>query len=378
MNLTQTIKEQAIRLGFSLVGVTTSDPLPHGDVFDAWLEHGRQGEMTYLNTPRSRLCRARPDLVLAECRSVIVLGTRYPAPFPMNVNGRDDQLRGRISSYAWGEDYHDILPGRLRGLVNFIELQIGHAIPNRWYTDTGPILERELAQRGGLGWIGKNTCLINPVSGSYFLLAEILLGIELEPDQPFSVDRCGTCRRCIEACPTGCILPDRTLDARRCISYLTIELKGLIPVEIRSSMGGWVFGCDVCQLVCPWNRFADSEGDPAFNHSLTRPSPALLEEIALIASDFNLKYLRSPLRRPKRRGYLRNVAIALGNHRNPQTVSALAQALRYDSEPLVRAHAAWALGQIGGDHSRPALEMAQRIETDPMVKLEIQAALAEQ
>jgi epoxyqueuosine reductase len=223
VNLTQAIKEQAYQLGFSLVGVTNPDPLPHAEVFDAWLGQGRQGEMTYLNTPRSRLCRARPDLILPECRSVLVLGTRYPAPSSVDVNGKSDpQLRGRIASYAWGEDYHDILPGRLRNLVNFIELQVGHSIPNRWYTDTGPLLERELAQRAGLGWIGKNTCLINPDKGSYFLLAEILLGVELDPDLPFIPDRCGTCRRCIQACPTGCILPDRTLDAHHCISYLTI------------------------------------------------------------------------------------------------------------------------------------------------------------
>ena len=304
MNLTQDIKEQAYQLGFSLVGVTTSNPLPHADIFDAWLGQGRHGEMTYLNTRRSRLCRARPDLILPECRSVLVLGTRYPAPSPMSANGKTDLLsRGRIASYAWGEDYHDILPGRLRSLVNFIELQVGHSIPNRWYTDTGPLLERELAQRAGLGWIGKNTCLINPGKGSYFLLAEILLGVELEQDQPFIPDRCGSCTRCIHACPTGCILPDRTLDARHCISYLTIELKGSIPVELRTLMNGWVFGCDNCQLVCPWNHFAISEGNPAFNHTLTRPTPDLLEEMTLSPSDFNLKYRRSPLKRAKRSGY---------------------------------------------------------------------------
>jgi epoxyqueuosine reductase len=377
LNLTQAIKEHAYRLGFSLVGVTTSGPLPHGDVFEFWLGQGRHGEMAYLNTSRSRLCRARPDLVLPECRSVLVLGTRYPAPSPMNANNKSDlPPRGRIASYAWGKDYHDILPGRLRGLVNFIELHVGHAIPNRWYTDTGPILERELAQCAGLGWIGKNTCLINPDSGSYFLLAEILLGVELEPDQPFTSDRCGTCRRCIQACPTGCILPDRTLDARRCISYLTIELKGSIPIEIRSLMDGWVFGCDVCQLVCPWNHFATSEGDPAFNHTLTRPTPDLLEEMTLSTSDFNLKYRRSPLRRVKRRGYLRNIAVALGNLPSHEAILPLIQALMCDNEMLVRAHAAWAIWHMHSETARQALEKAGRTESDPMVKLEIQAALA--
>jgi epoxyqueuosine reductase len=379
VNLTQAIKEQAYLLGFSLVGVTPADPLPHGVIFDAWLGQQRHGEMTYLNTPRSRLCRARPDLILPECRSVLALGIRYPAPSPMDMqNDRDPVPRGKIASYAWGEDYHDILPRRLRSLVNFIELQVGHPIPNRWYTDTGPLLERELAQRAGLGWIGKNTCLINPDQGSYFLLAEILLGVELTPDQPFTQDRCGTCRRCIDACPTSCILPDRTLDARRCISYLTIELKGSIPVAIRPSIDGWVFGCDVCQLVCPWNHFATSEGDPAFTHTLTRPTPDLLEEMTLTASDFNQKYPRSPLRRTKRRGYLRNIVVALGNLHSPAVLIPLTQALMFNNEPLVRAHAAWAIGQLHSESARQVLKKAAEVENDPLVKLEIKASLVDQ
>ena len=170
----------------------------------------------------------------------------------------------RIASYAHGDDYHDILPARMKELVQFIEEQVGGPVQNRYYTDTGPILERDLAQRAGIGWIGKNTCLINPKQGSYFLLSEILLDLELEPDPPFTTDHCGTCTRCIEACPTDCILPNRTLDARRCISYLTIELKDDIPLELRDKIGDWVFGCDICQQVCPWNRFA-AEGDPAFD-----------------------------------------------------------------------------------------------------------------
>jgi epoxyqueuosine reductase len=284
-------------------------------------------------------------------------------------------LHGRIAAYAWGEDYHDVLPGRLRELVKYIEAQVGHPVPNRWYTDTGPILERELAQRAGLGWIGKNTCLINPEQGSYFLLAEILLGIELEPDPPFIPDRCGGCRRCLQACPTGCILPDRTLDARRCISYLTIELKGSIPGDLRPLIDGWVFGCDVCQIVCPWNRFAAPEGDPAFNHTLTRPYPDLLEELAMDADDFSLKYRRSPLRRAKRRGYLRNLAVALGNTPDPDAIPALRHALMLDEEPLVRAHAAWALGKMQDPSALQALKKAAESEADPLVRLEIQAAL---
>jgi epoxyqueuosine reductase len=377
LNLLQGIKDQAYQLGFSLVGVTTAEPLPHADVFNSWLDEGRHGEMSYLNTPRSRLCRGRPDLILPACRSILVLGMRYPAPTPIIAAINSNQHpHGRIASYAWGADYHDILPVRLRSLVTFIELQVGHSFPSRWYTDTGPLLERELAQRAGLGWIGKNTCLISPEQGSYFLLAEILLGIELEPDQPFNPDRCGTCRRCIQSCPTGCILPDRTLDARRCISYLTIELKGSIPAELRPLMDGWVFGCDVCQSVCPWNHFAAVEGDPAFNHSLTRPTPDLQEEMTLSANDFNLKYRRSPLRRPKRTGYLRNIAIALGNLHADINLLALNEVLMHEHEPLVRAHAAWSLGQLHLESARHALEAAAKVENDPLVKSEILAALA--
>lgn len=376
MNLTQAVKEQAYRLGFSLVGITTGDPLAHADVFEVWLERGRQGEMSYLNTARSRLCRAHPERILPECRSVLVLGVRYPAPLPVKTTGGSQSaLCGKIAAYAWGVDYHEFLPARLQKLIQFIETQAGHAIPNRWYTDTGPILERELAVRAGLGWIGKNTCLINPDKGSYILLAEILLGVELEPDQPFNADRCGTCTRCQKACPTGCILPDRTLDARRCISNLTIELKGSIPPELRPFMDGWVFGCDVCQQVCPWNRFASQVVDPAFEHLLASPETDLLEEIALTAQEFNQKYSHSPLRRAKWRGYLRNIAVILGNLRNPAAVAALTRIFAGESDSLLRAHAAWALGQIGNTPARRALQRSAKQESDPSVLMEIEQSL---
>jgi epoxyqueuosine reductase len=232
-----------------------------------------------------------------------------------------------------------------------------------------------LAQHAGLGWIGKNTCLINPDEGSYFFLAEILLGIELEPDPPFVNDHCGTCSRCIAACPTGCILPDRTLDARRCIAYLTIELKGPVPIEMRPLMDGWVFGCDVCQQVCPWNHLAGVEVDPAYNIIQKINYPDLLEQMRLPVSGFNQRFRHSPIRRAKRRGYLRNVAIALGNLGGTEAIAPLVQALIEDPEPLVRSHAAWALGQIDNATARQALERAARDEADPRVRIEIQSAL---
>jgi epoxyqueuosine reductase len=334
--------------------------------------------MDYLASPRSRLCRAHPRKILSECRSVLALGVRYPAPRHAKTSTESRaELRGKIASYAWGIDYHAFLPERLRSLVQFIEAQVGEPVPNRCYSDTGPILERELAQQAGLGWIGKNTCLISPRQGSYFLLAEILLGVELPPDPPFAADRCGSCTRCIDTCPTSCILPDRTLDARRCISYLTIELKGAISPDLRPLMGEWVFGCDVCQQVCPWNRFAAAPADLAFSHELAAPEPNLLEYLALTSSEFNRKYRYSPLSRAKRRGYLRNIAVALGNTHNSQAIPALTQALSNDPEPLVRSHAAWALGQIGTIRARQALQKSASHEVDAEVLQEIERSRAQ-
>jgi epoxyqueuosine reductase len=254
----------------------------------------------------------------------------------------EEQGEGQIASYAWGTDYHDVLPARMKELVQFIEGQVGGPVKNRWYTDSGPILERDLAQRAGIGWIGKNTCLIHPRHGSYFLLSEILLDLALEPDPPFVTDHCGTCTRCIEACPTDCILPNRTIDAQRCISYLTIELKEDIPTELREKIGSWVFGCDICQMVCPWNRFA-GEGDPAFGEE--NPLDSLADELVLSTQEFNQRFKRSPIKRAKRRGYLRNVAVALGNTGDMYALPVLKNALN-DEEPMVREHAKWAIHKI--------------------------------
>jgi epoxyqueuosine reductase len=338
-SLEQSIKDKARQLGFALAGVTTPEPPPHYKTFENWLDEGRHGEMKYLADERSRLRRADPKLILPECKSILVLGIPYTPPPPLAEGSGE---RGRLASYAWGDDYHLILPEKLKALAAFIEEQVGHPIPNRWYTDTGPILERDLAQRAGLGWIGKNTCFINPRAGSYFLLAEILLGIELEPDAPFVTDHCGACTRCIEACPTGCILPDRTLDARRCISYLTIELRDDIPEDLRPLMGDWIFGCDVCQMVCPWNRFA-SRGDAVFADK--EPPLSLTDELLLTPEAFNRRFERSPVKRARRRGYLRNVAVALGNIGDEKSLPALEKASK-DREPMVRAHAEWAIKQI--------------------------------
>jgi epoxyqueuosine reductase len=348
--LKQLILQEARRLGFVLAGVTTPEPPPHLSAFEAWLAQNRHASMDYLATDHARQRRADPRLILPECKSILILATPYSRTAAQSTDSRPraergSEVRGKIASYAWGDDYHLVLPERLQSLIHFIETEVGHTVANRWYTDTGPILERDLAQRAGLGWIGKNTCLIHPRHGSYFLLAEIFLDLDLEPDPPFTTDHCGTCTRCIDACPTDCILPDRTIDAGRCISYLTIELKDGIPEELRPLMGDWVFGCDICQAVCPWNRFAAREGDPAFTGDSTGREPPLILELQVTPAEFNRKFKNSPIRRAKPRGFLRNVAVALGNNGGPENIPALDDLLN-DPDPMLREHAAWATNEI--------------------------------
>ncbi len=353
-DLKEKIKFKSRQLGFILAGVTTPDPPPHFSIFEHWLAQGYHGTMDYLANDRSRTRRADPRQILPECKSILVLATPYPSPSGRGMSEGQGEEEIRIASYAQGEDYHDTLPPRMKELIQFIEEQVGHSVINRWYTDTGPILERDLAQRAGIGWIGKNTCLINPKKGSYFLLSEILLDLELEPDAPFVTDHCGTCARCIEACPTDCILPNRTIDATRCISYLTIELKEDIPIELREKIGNWVFGCDICQDVCPWNRFAP-EGDPTFEpdpSSTLRTHNTLTEELALTPQTFNGRFKGSPVKRAKRRGYLRNVAVALGNTGNMHALPVLQNALN-DEEPMIREHAQWAIDRIKNRNKTP-------------------------
>jgi epoxyqueuosine reductase len=272
-----------------------------------------------------------------------------------------------------GDDYHDVLVDRLKQLVALLEEMLGREIKHRYYTDTGPLLERELAQRAGLGWIGKNTCLISPEHGSYFFLAELLLDLPLIQDEPIKTDHCGECRLCIEACPTDCILPDRTLDARRCISYLTIELKGAIPEALRPLTGNWVFGCDICQQVCPWNlRFAEPTTDVAFQTRPILQEPRPDDFLQLSSEDYHRELSKSPLKRSRLSGLLRNASVAAANSGNKSSVPHLLRILKDESDPMPRAHAAWALGQLGEiDVLRRALDSEQ----DPEVRTEIQSAI---
>ncbi|HKJ27695.1 MAG TPA: tRNA epoxyqueuosine(34) reductase QueG [Anaerolineales bacterium] len=359
--------EEAHRLGFTLAGIAAPDPPPSFPRYLRWVQSGRHAEMGYLATERNLSRRADPKRILPECRSILSLGMPYHPP---------KAHPGGVAAYAWGDDYHDVLIPLLKKLVAYLAEQDGSAVNGRWYTDTGPILERDIASRAGLGWIGKNSMLIHPQHGSYFLLAEILLDIELPPDEPFPVDHCGTCTRCLDACPTSCILPDRTLEAEACLSYLTIENKGEIPLEMRPKVGEWVFGCDVCQQVCPWNRFSHEHGYSAFGARPGIPPEDLAAELALSPQEFNRKFKDSPIKRAKRRGYQRNTAVVLGNQGDESAVPALAQALQ-DDEPLVRQHAAWALGQIGGAQAKDALHKALEAEQVETVFAEIELVLRE-
>ncbi len=369
------LQAEANRLGFSLFGVTAPVPPPHYTVFEDWLSAGRHGAMAYLASDRSRDLRADPRRIMPTCRTMLVLGMRYPRPAPYKAgNGAGEPGRGRVAAYACGEDYHLVIPPRLAELAARLETIAGRPVAWRSYTDTGAILEHDYAQLAGLGWTAKNTCLISPSQGSYFLLAEVLVDLEITPDPPFVPDRCGTCTRCIQACPTGCILPNRTLDAPRCISYQTIENKGAIPLEMRPRLGNLVFGCDICQQVCPWNHFASAENEPLFNPRPGLPEPVLRQELRLSPAQFSHKFKNSPIKRARRAGYLRNVAVAMGNQHDPAALQDLAWTLENEPEALVRAHAAWAIGEIGGSSGAKILKAAGQTEQEPLVSGEINLA----
>jgi len=275
------------------------------------------------------------------------LGGKGLSPQNRDEKQHDASL-GFISRYAWGDDYHNIIHRKLKKLLNFIKSEAGKEVQGRGFVDTAPILEREMAYNAHIGWFGKNTNIINYEIGSWFFLSEILVDIELEYDEMPAKGSCGTCTRCIEACPTGALIAPYTLDARRCISYLTIEFKGSIPVELRPLLRNRIFGCDVCQEVCPWNRKAKPTNEPAFLTRINNIAPELLSLINLNDVEFRAKFKNSPIKRAKRRGFLRNVAVALGNWGNDRAVPALSRALQ-DEEPLIQEHAAWALEQINSD-----------------------------
>jgi epoxyqueuosine reductase len=368
--LSRTIKEEAQREGFELVGISPVEIPPHEESFAQWLRKGLGGEMGYLN--RTEELRRDPKKLIPWAVSVISVGMNYFAqlPRPEASNGS----HGWISRYAWGDDYHDLVKQRLDLLLEKIRRIHAGPVEGRAFVDSGPVLERGIAGVSGIGWIGKNTHLISPQKGSWFFLGELFLSIELAYDRAIK-DRCGQCDLCLKACPTGAFVGPYVLDARRCISYLTIELRGPIPGHLRPLMGNHVFGCDICQEICPYNVKAQPTREEAFQPRAGLYAPDLIPLLSLTEEEFRRRFKGSPILRAKRRGFLRNVAVALGNLKSREAVPALTRALQ-DSEPLVRGHAAWALGRIGTPEALNALEQRQAVETEESVREEMGEALA--
>lgn len=435
MPLTRTIKQEAHRLGFDLCRVLPVQPASHADFFDQWVAMGRAGEMSYLerNTDKRRYPQLLVETGSPTPQSLLVLGVNY-YQFALPPAIRDDPSRGLIASYAWGDDYHEIIRPLLYELDAFIRTKTGRTMPGKALVDTGPVLERDWAHLAGLGFIGKNTCLINPDLGSWLLLATLLIPESLSHDSPSApstpepppelilqgaspdhhygaweiplltdtqhatlvlegrntqyatIGTCGRCTRCLTACPTDAFVGPFHLDPQRCISYWTIEATAPIPRELRPRFGNRIFGCDICQEVCPWNgRLPVQTPLLAGLHAQTaRIAPPLLEGFDpatpywLQQDAFSQRFQRSPIKRAKRVGMLRNVCVALGNWAAPAAINALTLALQ-DPEPIARGHAAWALGEVWRRHDiatiQQLLQKTLKMENDSWVHGEIQAAL---
>lgn len=377
----QKIKGEARRLGFDLIGVTSVEPLVRDDdAFREWREAGFAAEMNYMM--RRTDLHAHPRTLVPTASSIITLAINYYAPAPLFTH---ESRYGRVARYAWGLDYHDVVKTRLLELAAQIEKIAGREIHARCFVDAVPLLERAVAARAGLGFFGKNTNLLQPQSGSWFFLAELLLDIELPVEDRKAQISCGTCHRCIDACPTDAFAAPYKLDSRRCISYLTIENKSEIPYNLREGIGEWIFGCDVCQemqpeatkygslpiivrgqteLVCPFNRFAQETAWQEFHPEAGAGQKLDLVEILSIETDeqFRARFKGTPLMRPKRRGLLRNAAVVAANIGCEAAVPVLAERIRNDAEPLIRSHSLWAMARLDRAES---LRMAEGSLSDP-------------
>ena len=374
-SLTEELKQEARRLGFSLVGVTAARPGGRLEAYHRWLANCYQGEMGYMARPDRIIRREDLEVILPGVRSLVCVGLDY-ASLSLPTAIAQDPSRGRISNYAWGADYHDVMTPRLKALADWLAQIAGQSVRSKVYVDTGAILERDHAESAGLGFTGKNTMLIAPRRGSWLFLGELLTTVALDEDEPAPMPSCGRCTRCLSACPTDAFPEPYVLDARRCISYLTIELKGWIPAELRGLMGNWVYGCDVCQDVCPFNRFAPQTVEQAFwpaGNDWQRAAPPLTALLSLDEAGFAARFEGSPIQRIGRKRLVRNACVAAGNWGSRTAVALLARLLG-DEAALIRGHAAWALGQIGGRAARAALGQALGREEEIRVKAELEAA----
>ncbi len=404
-----TIKEYAYTLGFDSVRITSAEAFPEAErVIKERIDQGLMDGLPWFTAERSEVS-CHPDALLPDAQSIITLAmvylTEQPGSMEQPAQSNDNGPRGRISRYAWGDDYHETIKSKLyryaEWLRDYARDEAGNPVETRVFVDTGRMVDRAVAQRAGLGWYGKNTNILTKEWGSWVFLAEIVTNLPLQADTPIKTT-CGSCEICLHACPTQALPAPYVLDTPRCISFLTIELRGSIPIELRPLMGNLIFGCDICQEVCPVNNLAEKRLGVRGKSSLATPttpattrtkpitfqsraefrpresvgsSPELIPLLALTEEQFRERFRRSPIRRTKRRGLLRNVCVALGNSGDPQAIPALSHAL-HDSEPLIRGHAAWALGCIAGERAHDALEAALLEEQDAEVRKEIQYALS--
>jgi epoxyqueuosine reductase len=349
IELKQRLVSFAREIGFDSCRVAACGSAPHADKFRVWLGEGGHGEMSYMERGEEKRCD--PQKILSGAKSIVVLAMNY---FQGGAAHRAAATAktGRIARYAWGDDYHDLIANKLDKIDEFLREFGGQ---QKCYVDTGPVLERDHAAKAGIGWHGKSTMLIDRQLGTWFFLAEVLTTLELPPDEP-ARDRCGTCERCIRACPTGAITAPHRLDARRCISYLTIELKGSIPLELRPLIGDRIFGCDDCLDACPWNRFAKMSREAAFSARPSTVGAPLRYYLSLSDDEFRVLFRNSPIKRIKRRGFLRNVCVALGNIGDSSDLPAL-ERVTADPDPLIAEHAKWAIHQIRSRHEMGSVQM---------------------
>jgi epoxyqueuosine reductase len=371
--LEASIKAYGRSLGFDIVRIADANPFVRDE--QAALERVRDGLMDGLPwyTEERVQKAANPEALLPGARSIVSVAMSYSTG---EAEHPDEGPTGKVARYAWGGDYHQVMKVKLRELAEGMSQVAGRPVKARVFVDDGPMLDRAAAERTGVGWFGKNTNILTPTHGSWVFLGQVVTDLELAPDPPLK-KTCGSCVRCIDACPTGAIVAPYVIDNTRCISFLTIELRGAIPRELRPLVGDWVFGCDICQDVCPVNRKAQQSLEPAFRQRHGFAAPALLPLLELDDEAFRQRFVDSPIKRAKRTGLQRNVCVALGNIGDPAAVPALAKALRDSPDALVRQHAAWALGRIGGTKAAQALREASEREQDEAVRQDIELALTD-